>query len=91
METIKHSTPARAIPPTKHLKCFEMWLDDVQLTCWLDYERGDRSVGLNASAWLYHAYVGGSGMDVAELLADHVVERIEAAAAAGIEEESEAR
>lgn len=70
-----------------HLTQHETWIGDVQLICWLDFERGDASVGLNASAWLYHAYVGDSGMDVADLLAPAIVTRIEEEAAAALEEE----
>ena len=65
----------------------DIWLDDVQLVCWVDYERGDSSVGLNPSAWLYHAFVGDSGMDVAELLSDSIVEKLEALAADELEDE----
>lgn len=73
--------------PAPYLTRFEHWIDDVQFICWMDYEDGDDSVGMSASAWLVHAYVGDSGMDVAELLLDSVVARIEAAAAAEIEED----
>lgn len=84
MQTIKQ-TARKA--PAPYLTQFEHWIDDVQLICWLDFEAGDDSVGMNASAWLVHAYVGDSGMDVAELLLDSVVASIEAAAAAEIEED----
>ena len=74
-------------PISPALTRFDHWLDDVQLTCWVDYERGDASVGLNPSAWLYHAFVGDSGMDVAELLSDHIVAKLEAAAADELEQD----
>lgn len=78
MQTIKQ-TARKA--PAPYLTRFEHWIDDVQLICWVDYEAADRSVGMNATAWLVHAYIGESGMDVAELLSDHIVERLETAAA----------
>jgi hypothetical protein len=78
MQTIKK-------PISASLARFELWLDDAQLICWVDFERGDASVGLNPSAWLYHAFVGDSGMDVAELLSDDIVSRIEADAAAELD------
>ena len=79
MQTIKK-------PISPALTRFDHWLDDVQLTCWFDYERGDASVGLNPSAWLYHAFVGDSGMDIAELLSDHVVAKLEMEAACYLSE-----
>jgi hypothetical protein len=79
MQTIKK-------PISAALTRFETWLDDVQLTCWVDYERGDASVGLNPSAWLYHAFVGDSGMDVAELLDGRIVTKLETAAACYLSE-----
>jgi hypothetical protein len=79
MQTIKK-------PISPALTRFETWLDDVQLTCWVDYERGDASVGLNPSAWLYHAFVGDSGMDVAELLSESIIEKLETAAACYLSE-----
>lgn len=89
MNTLQTKAARKA--PAPYLIRHEHWIDDVQLICWMDYEAGDDSVGMGASAWLVHAYVGDSGMDVAELLLDSVVARIEAAAAAEIEEESEGR
>ncbi len=84
MQTIKQ-TARKA--PAPYLTRFDYWLDDVHFVCWMDYEAGDDSVGMGASAWLVHAYVGDSGMDVAELLLDSVVASIESAAAAAIEED----
>ena len=73
--------------PAPYLTRFDYWLDDVHFVCWMDYEAGDDSVGMSASAWLVHAYVGDSGMDVAELLAPAIVTRIEEEAAAALGEE----
>lgn len=78
MQTIKQ-TARKA--PAPYLARFEHWIDDVLIICWLDFEAGDASVGMGSSAWLVHAYIGDSGMDVAELLADHVVETLEREAA----------
>lgn len=84
MQTIKQ---AARKAPAPYLTRFDHWIDDVQLICWLDFEAGDPSVGMNSSAWLVHAYVGDSGMDVAELLSDDVVARIESAAVDEIDED----
>lgn len=85
MSTTQTQTARKA--PASYLTRFEYWIGDVQLDCFMDYEAGDDSVGMGASAWLVHAYVGDSGMDVAELLLDSVVASIESAAAAAIEED----
>jgi hypothetical protein len=80
------NTAPAATRPHQYLTRFDHWLDDVQLICWVDFERGDASVGLNPSAWLYHAYVGDSGMDIAELLSDDVIAKLEAAAAHALDD-----
>lgn len=69
------------ITPPAYLSRFEYWFDDVMLDCWLDFEAADRSTGQNAAAYLVHAYVGTSGMDVAGLLRESAVDAIETAAA----------
>ncbi len=69
-----------------NLHGFEYWYGDVLLNCWLEFEPADRSVGLGASAWLVHAYVGDSGADIVELLRQSAVERIEEAAVEYFEE-----
>lgn len=83
MQTIKQATRKA---PAPYLTRFEHWIDDVQLICWMDYEAGNPSVGMGSSAWLVHAYVGDSGMDVAELLSDHVVAKLETEAACYLSE-----
>lgn len=60
---------------------FEYWLGDVQFICWMDYEAGDKSVGMNSTASLVYAYVGDSGMDVSDLLSKSVIELLENEAA----------
>lgn len=83
MQTIKQATRKA---PAPYLARFEHWMDDVLIICWLDFEAGDPSVGMSASAWLVHAYIGDSGMDVAELLSDYVVETLEREAACYLSE-----
>jgi len=56
-----------------------------ELICFLDFEPADRSLGMPANAWLVHAYAG--GIDIMELLKDHIIEDIEIEAAAAIEQD----
>lgn len=60
-----------------YLQGFDYWIGDVHLHCWLEYEPADKSTGQRASTYLAHAYVGESSMDVAELLAEPVINKIE--------------
>jgi len=55
---------------------------DTELLCFLDFEPGDRSVGMAAYAWLIHAYAG--GVDVRDMLKDAIVKDIEAEAACSL-------
>jgi len=55
---------------------------DTELLCFLDFEPGDRSVGMAANAWLIHAYAG--GVDVRDMLKDAIVKDIEAEAACSL-------
>jgi len=55
---------------------------DIELLCFVDFEPGDRSVGLAANAWLVHAYAG--GVDVVELLKDDIIKDIEEEAACSL-------
>jgi hypothetical protein len=52
---------------------------DTELLCFVDWEPADRSVGWNGGAWLIHAFAG--GVDVVELLKDHIIKDIEQQAA----------
>jgi hypothetical protein len=52
---------------------------DTELLCFVDWEPADRSVGWNGGAWLIHAFAG--GVDVIDLLKDHIIKDIERAAA----------
>jgi hypothetical protein len=53
-----------------------------ELLCFVDYEPGDRSVGMAAGAWLIHAFAG--GVDVVDLLKDPIIKDIEAEAACSL-------
>jgi len=65
-----------------HLWPYTYTHGDTELLCFVDFEPGDRSVGLAANAWLVHAYAG--GVDVVELLKDTIVKDIETEAACSL-------
>ena len=66
----------------QHLWPYTYTHGDTELLCFLDYEPGDRSVGLAANAWLVHAYAG--GVDVVDLLKDDIIKDIEENAACSL-------
>ena len=66
----------------QHLWPYTYHHGDTELLCFLDYEPGDRSVGMAAGAWLIHAYAG--GVDVVDLLKDQIVKDIEEGAACSL-------
>jgi hypothetical protein len=66
----------------QHLWPYTYTHGDTELLCFLDFEPGDRSVGLAAGAWLVHAYAG--GVDVVDLLKDHIIKDIEEEAACSL-------
>lgn len=66
----------------QHLWPYTYTHGDTELICFLDFEPGDRSVGMAAGAWLIHAYAG--GVDVVDLLKDHIVKDIEEEAACSL-------
>ena len=66
----------------QHLWPYTYTHGDIELLCFLDYEPGDRSVGMAAGAWLIHAYAG--GVDVVDLLKDAIVKDIEEEAACSL-------
>jgi len=68
----------------QHLWPYTYTHGDTELLCFLDFEPGDRSVGLAPGAWLVHAYAG--GVDVVELLRDAIIEDIEEKAAEALQE-----
>ena len=55
---------------------------DTELLCFVDWEPGDRSTGYAGAAWLIHAYAG--GVDVVDLLKDHIIRDIEAESACSL-------
>ena len=63
----------------QHLWPYTYTHGDSELLCFVDWEPADRSVGWNGGAWLIHAYAG--GVDVVELLKDHIIKDIEQQAA----------
>ena len=65
-----------------HLWPYTYTHGDTELLCFLDYEPGDRSVGMAAGAWLIHAYAG--GVDVVDLLKDTIIKDIEQEAACSL-------
>lgn len=66
----------------QHLWPYTYTHGDIELLCFLDFEPGDRSVGLAAGAWLVHAYAG--GVDVIDLLKDPIIKDIEEEAACSL-------
>ena len=55
---------------------------DTELLCFVDWEPADRSSGYSGAAWLIHAYAG--GVDVTDLLKDHIIRDIEGEAACSL-------
>ena len=66
----------------QHLWPYTYTHGDTELLCFVDFEPGDRSVGMAAGAWLIHAYAG--GVDVVDLLKDHTIKDIEQEAACSL-------
>lgn len=66
----------------QHLWPYTYTHGDIELLCFVDWEPADRSVGMAAGAWLIHAYAG--GVDVVDLLKDHIIEDIEQEAACSL-------
>lgn len=66
----------------QHLWPYTYTHGDIELLCFVDYEPGDRSVGMAAGAWLIHAYAG--GVDIVDLLKDTIIRDIELEAACSL-------
>lgn len=66
----------------QHLWPYTYTHGDTELLCFVDWEPGDRSVGWAGGAWLIHAYAG--GVDVVDLLKDHIIKDIEEEAACSL-------
>jgi hypothetical protein len=68
----------RAYP--HYLQHVDILLDDVLFSVWVDYEPADRSVGLNATAWIVRAHVANSPADIADYLNEATIKRLESEA-----------
>jgi hypothetical protein len=66
----------------QHLWPYTYTHGDTELLCFVDWEPGDRSTGFAGNAWLIHAYAG--GVDVIDLLKDHIIKDIEEGAACSL-------
>lgn len=66
----------------QHLWPYTYTHGDTELLCFVDWEPADRSVGYAGAAWLIHAYAG--GVDVTDLLKDHIIRDIELEAACSL-------
>ena len=66
----------------QHLWPYTYTHGDIELLCFVDWEPADSSVGMAAGAWLIHAYAG--GVDVVDLLKDHIIKDIEQEAACSL-------
>lgn len=69
----------------QHLSPYIYTCGLTELICFLDFEPSDRSVGLAPNAWLVHAYAG--GVDIIELIKDHIIKDIEQEAALALEQD----
>lgn len=72
---------AKIRPYPHYLQHVDILLDDVLFSVWVDYEPADRSVGLNATAWIVHARVANSPADIADYLNESTIKRLESEAA----------
>jgi len=66
----------------QHLWPYTYQHGDSELLCFVDWEPADRSVGYSGAAWLIHAFAG--GVDVIDLLKDHIIRDIEREAACSL-------
>lgn len=79
MTIVQTKAPRKA--PAPYLKRFDYDALEVPLVCWLDFEPADPTVGLLATAWLVHAFVGDTCYDIEALLPAATIEKIERDAA----------
>lgn len=79
---MKTQTNIAGLQWPQHLWPYTYTHGDIELLCFVDWEPADRSVGLAAGAWLIHAYAG--GVDVVDLLKDHIIKDIEREAACSL-------
>lgn len=81
---MKTQTNTAGLQWPQHLWPYTYQHGDIELLCFVDWEPADQSVGWTGGAWLIHAYAG--GVDVVDLLKDHIIKDIEQAAAEALQE-----
>ena len=79
---MKTQTNIAGLQWPQHLWPYTYTHGDTELLCFVDWEPGDRSTGYAGAAWLIHAYAG--GVDVVDLLKDHIIRDIEGDAACSL-------
>jgi hypothetical protein len=79
---MKTQTNIAGLQWPQHLWPYTYTHGDTELLCFVDWEPGDRSSGYSGAAWLIHAYAG--GVDVVDLLKDHIIRDIEGDAACSL-------
>ena len=79
---MKTQTNIAGLQWPQHLWPYTYTYGDTELLCFVDWEPGDRSTGYAGAAWLIHAYAG--GVDVVDLLKDHIIRDIEGDAACSL-------
>jgi hypothetical protein len=79
---MKTQTNIAGLQWPQHLWPYTYTHGDTELLCFVDWEPADRSTGYAGAAWLIHAYAG--GVDVTDLLKDHIIRDIEAEAACSL-------
>ena len=79
---MKTHTDTSGLQWPQHLWPYTYTHGDSELLCFVDWEPADRSTGYAGAAWLIHAYAG--GVDVTDLLKDHIIRDIEGEAACSL-------
>ncbi len=79
---MKTQTNIAGLQWPQHLWPYTYQHGDAELLCFVDWEPGDRSTGYSGAAWLIHAFAG--GVDVVDLLKDHIIRDIEQEAACSL-------
>ena len=79
---MKTQTNIAGLQWPQHLWPYTYTHGDSELLCFVDWEPADRSSGYSGAAWLIHAYAG--GVDVTDLLKDHIIRGIEQEAACSL-------
>jgi hypothetical protein len=79
---MKTQTNIAGLQWPQHLWPYTYTHGDTELLCFVDWEPADRSVGYSGAAWLIHAFAG--GVDVVDMLKDHIIRDIEGEAACSL-------